>query len=57
MNRLELLKILKKISDGELDIDNVPLDKLYSEYKRYVSPEDRNSYNYGYMTLPEVTVN
>jgi len=67
-HRRQLLEILKQISSGEIDIDNVPLDKLFTSYmhakspnagprREYISPEDRNSYNYGYMTLPEVTIN
>lgn len=60
-HRRQLLDILNKISNGEIDSKNVQLDKLFMNYlgarKQYASPEDRNSYNYGYMTLPEVTVN
>lgn len=58
--RIKLLELLNKISSGEIDAQEVPLDKLYSLYntnrKEYISPLDRSTYNYGYMTNSEVTI-
>lgn len=55
--RAKLLDLLDKINSGEINSQEVPLDRLYSLYKKeYASPLDRSTYNYGYMTDSEVTI-
>jgi hypothetical protein len=55
-HRLQLLELLNKIESGEYE-DSV-LSELFSNYlgarKEYISPKDRSSYNYGYMTTTEM---
>jgi len=52
-----LLRLLKDILKG--DFDNTPelLDKLYNNNpprRQYMSPRERDSYNYGYKEIDEM---
>jgi hypothetical protein len=64
--RRKLLEILNKIVSGAINHEEYDIDKLYSLYesvrnqrhggprKEYVSPAERGTYNYGYMTISEM---
>lgn len=54
-----LLKILcDKIKNGEFNIKAIDPNKIYNLHmpvrQEYMSPYDRSSYNYGYMTSGEI---
>lgn len=55
--RKNLMKLLKLIGEGEIDSEKIPLDSLYwlhnQPREEYISPRNRDSYNYGYMTQSE----
>jgi len=56
--RSRLMKLIELIENGEFDASKIPLDSLYSTHDKprqeYISPEDRNTYNYGYMEVGEM---
>jgi len=62
-----ILELVHKIVSGEIDSYEVPLDELFQLYtserdryqlggprRTYISPSDRSSYNYGYMTISDM---
>ncbi len=60
--RRKLLELLDKINSGQIDSRQVPIDELYSLWdtektqitRKHISPQDRSSYNYGYMEADEM---
>lgn len=52
-----LRKLLQQILEGKFDNTPVLLDNLYNNNpprRQYLSPRDRDTYNYGYMELDEI---
>lgn len=58
LRRLLLLKLIKQVLEGKLNTAPVSLTNLYNNQggarRQYRSPEDRSSYDYGYMKIPEM---
>jgi len=59
LRKLLLLKLIKQVLDGKLDAVPANLNNLYNDEgagarRQYMSPQDRSSYDYGYMKIPEM---
>lgn len=56
--RARILKIIELIEAGEIDSSKIPRQFLFNRSEKpretYISPRERNTYNYGYMTLDEM---
>ena len=57
--RKALMKLLSLIADGKFDSKKIPEDLIFilpnSPRAEYTSPLTRDSYNYGYMELDDMT--
>lgn len=66
--RKKLLGLIRQILSGKIDSEQVSLDKLFDLHtsrrdqylsgprREYISPADRNSYNYGYAEVGQLEV-
>lgn len=58
LRKLLLLNLIKQVLEGKLDTAPVSLTNLYNDQggarPTYRSPQDRSSYDYGYMKIPEM---
>lgn len=56
--RLKLLKLLEQVLSGNYDSEQKPEDILLDvdngARQTYISPKERSTNNYGYMTKPEM---
>jgi hypothetical protein len=56
--RQKLFHLLELIMAGKIDSSKTPLARIFNTMKgprqEYVSPENRGSYNYGYMETDEM---
>jgi hypothetical protein len=55
--RKSLLSLLQDISDGTLNTRKEPLSWIFNQEgprNQYISPQDRGTYNYGYMEEKEM---
>lgn len=53
----QLLDLLDKIQNGNIDSSEIPKDQLFNNLPprmQYISPLDRNTENYGYMEAKEM---
>lgn len=56
LRRKFLMKLLKDVSEGKFNASDIPGDSQDqpSPRKPYISPSDRGTRNYGYMTVDEM---
>ncbi len=53
--RLKVLELIKLIQDGQINSARAPFsDSKGGPRQEYISPKDRDTYNYGYMEVSEM---
>ena len=61
LRRKFIMKLLKAINEGKIDSTTAPMsyisDAQPSPRQPYISPEDRDTYNSGYMWMSEMMAN